>query len=191
MWKNTSRSVINVSPKKTVQAENSLSVNNRIRKTPPFRGVDFILPGGLGGFAEYGADISEITYLTVLRVLSEAMGKLPVHVRNTKHKIVRNATEKLLTVRPNESMTPAQLFAYLEYCRNHYGNGYAFCDDGCFVFEYLACRARNTTAHVAYRSDEKNCRRRRHRLGRSHLQTTCADGLSARASMGAHERKRL
>lgn len=121
MWKNTTHSKINIKPKqKTV-------VENKTLTQPPFRGVDYILPGGVGGWSENGPDISEVTYFTVLRVLSEALGKLPIHVRDKEHKIVKNSTEKLLTIRPNESMTPVQLFTYLEYSRNHYGNGYAYC----------------------------------------------------------------
>lgn len=120
MWKNVTRA------KLKLKSENR-SVD-RVMTAPPFRGVDYILPGGVGGWSENGPDIGEITYFTVLRVLSEAVGKLPVHVRDKNHKIVFNPAEKLLTVRPNESMTPVQLFTFLEYSRNHYGNGYAFCD---------------------------------------------------------------
>lgn len=120
MWKNVTRA------KLKLKSENR-SVD-RVMTTPPFSGVDYILPGGVGGWSENGPDIGEITYFTVLRVLSEAVGKLPVHVRDKNHKIVFNPAEKLLTVRPNESMTPVQLFTFMEYSRNHYGNGYAFCD---------------------------------------------------------------
>ena len=120
MWNTTKRAKLNI--KKVEKSE------NKALSAPPFRGIDYILPGGLGGWTEYGPDISEITYFTVLRVLSEAVGKLPIHVRDKDHNIVGNSTERLLTVRPNESMSPVQLFTYMEYCRNHYGNGYAFCD---------------------------------------------------------------
>lgn len=121
MWKNTVRSVI--------KQHKSMPATDKVMQRAPFRGVDFILPGGVGGgWGELGPDISEITYFTVLRVLSEAVGKLPVHVRDTNNNIVHNAAEKLLTVRPNDTMTPVQLLTYLEYSRNHYGNGYAYCD---------------------------------------------------------------
>lgn len=121
MWKNTVRSKL----KHNITAK----PENKVSTAPPFRGVDFILPGGVGGgWGELGPDIGEITYFTVLRVLSEAVGKLPVHVRDAENKIVKNAAERLLTVRPNETMTPVQLLTYLEYSRNHYGNGYAYCN---------------------------------------------------------------
>lgn len=121
MWKNTTR---------TQLKQNKVVVEKPVDKTlsaPPFGGVDYILPGGMGGWSDGRPDISEITYFTVLRVLSEALGKLPIHVRDREHRIVYNSTEQLLNVRPNETMTPAMLFSYAEYCRNHYGNAYLYC----------------------------------------------------------------
>ena len=119
MWKTTTRSKLILPEKKA---------ENKILSKPPIRGVDYILPGGMGGFNDYGPDETEATYLTVLRVLSEAFGKLPIHVRDANHNIVHGPAERLLTVRPNESMSPCGLFTYLTYCMVHYGNGYAYCD---------------------------------------------------------------
>ena len=120
MWKTTTRTQLK-QPKKVAE--------NKATQSPPWRGgVDYILPGGPGGWIDGRPDISEITYFTVLRVLSEALGKLPVHVRDKDHRIVEGNTERLLTVRPNDSMTPSQLFSYAEYCRNHYGNAYIYCN---------------------------------------------------------------
>lgn len=118
MWKNTIRTKLNIKKQ----------ANDKTLVKPPFSGANFILPGGIGGWNEYGPAISEITYFTILRVLSEAMGKIPVHVRDRNHNIVENSTEKLITVRPNSTMSPVQLFSYVEYCRNHYGNGYIYCN---------------------------------------------------------------
>lgn len=117
MWKSTTRSKIFLK-----------KPENKILAKPPVKNVDFILPGGIGGWNDYGPDETEATYLTVLRVLSESFGKLPIHVRDKNNVIVRNPAERLLTVRPNESMSPCSLFTYLTYCMVHYGNGYAFCD---------------------------------------------------------------
>lgn len=118
MWKNTSRTVLRQKNKP----------ENKLATAPLNRSIDFILPGGIGAaWDHYGPDVGEITYFTVLRVLSEAVGKLPIHVRDANHKIVKNKAERLLTVQPNATMTPVQLFSYLEYSRNHYGNGYAYC----------------------------------------------------------------
>lgn len=123
MWRNVTRTVLK--PKQNTVIE---PAENRVSTTPPFNGVDYILPGGLGGWSEYGPDVSEITYFTVLRVLSEAVGKLPIHVRDKDNNIVQNSTEKLLSIRPNDTMTPFSLWSYCEYCRNHYGNAYIYCN---------------------------------------------------------------
>ena len=120
MWNNTKRSVL--TPKIVPKTE------DKVAKSPPFRGVDFILPGGMGGWSGSYPDISEITYFTVLRILSEALGKLPVHIKDRDNNIVKNGTERLLNIRPNDTMTPSQLFSYTEYCRNHYGNAYIYCN---------------------------------------------------------------
>lgn len=122
MWKNTSRA------KLKIQKENNSdrATNRLLQQRPSGSNVDFILPGGIGGFGEYGPDVQEITYFTVLRVLSEAVGKLPIHVRDKEHVIVQNSAEKLLNISPASGITPVSFFSYLEYCRNHYGNGYAY-----------------------------------------------------------------
>lgn len=124
MWNNTKRSKI----EKHNIRKPDLKPVDKVLQRPPFQGIDYILPGGIGGWTEHGPAISEITYFTILRVLSESVGKLPVHVRDKNNDIVHNAAEKLLNVRPNNVMTPCELFTYLEFCRNEYGNGYAFCD---------------------------------------------------------------
>lgn len=120
MWNNTQRSVL-----KQRKPENKAT---KSRPADLNRGPDFILPGGMGGFdSAFGPDIGEITYFTVLRVLSESVGKLPIHVKDKNHKIVNCPAERLLTLKPNDEHTPVQLMSYLEYCRNHWGNGYAYC----------------------------------------------------------------
>lgn len=123
MWKNTTRSVI--------KQQKQNIVDKPVDKTlvkPPFQGVDYILPGGIGSFTEYGNPENEATYFTVLKVLSEAIAKLPVHVKDKDNNIVQNSTERLLTIRPNENMSPVQMLTVLEHDRNHWGNGYLYCD---------------------------------------------------------------
>ena len=74
-----------------------------------------------------GPDISEITYFTCLKTLSEAIGKMPVYLMDSKkNRISDHDTVFFLQNRPNPYMIPIQLFTYLEYCRNHYGNAYAY-----------------------------------------------------------------
>lgn len=121
MWKNLGRT-------KLTQKNTVPKVENKVLSRPPMQGVDYILPGGFGGVSEYGPAMSEATYYTCLKVLSEAVGKMPIHVRDREHKIVYNDTEKLLSIRPNEAMNSATLWTYLEYCRNHWGNSYLYCD---------------------------------------------------------------
>lgn len=77
----------------------------------------------------YGPDISEITYFTCLKTLSEAMGKLPIYLVDAdKNHVITHETTPFLSVSPNRLMTPAQMLTSMEYCRNHYGNAYLYPD---------------------------------------------------------------
>lgn len=73
-------------------------------------------------------EISEVTYFTCLKKLSEAMGKLPLkyyqETKDGKIKAEPNSTSRLLTARPNPYMTPATLWMTTEFACQHYGNGY-------------------------------------------------------------------
>lgn len=125
MWKNTTRSVLRQLNRKKAQepAENLVPARGgNTRANVVFSG------GAWSGIESYGPDIGEVTYFTVLRILSETVGKLPIFVRDKEHNIVNNDVNWRLTVRPNEKDTPTSLMSYLEYCRIHYGNGYALCD---------------------------------------------------------------
>lgn len=80
-----------------------------------------------GGFGRNDTDLSEITYYTCLKILSESLGKLPCYVMDAeKRRVEKHAASYALNVRPNDFQTPAQFFTYLEFCRNHYGNCYVF-----------------------------------------------------------------
>lgn len=77
--------------------------------------------------AELGADLSEVTYFTCLKTLSESVGKMPVYlIDENKKRVSNHETTSLLRASPNNIQTPAQMFTFLEYCRNHYGNAYAY-----------------------------------------------------------------
>ena len=119
MWKNTSRSTLK-------QFKKEEKVVNKALSKPPFTGADYILPGGIGAFSEEGPVITEITYYSVLRILSTSLGRIPVHILDKDNNIVQNRAEYLLNVRPNESFSISQLLCYLEFCRNHYGNAYLY-----------------------------------------------------------------
>ena len=82
---------------------------------------------GSAGSSQYGADLTEITYFTCLKTLSENLGKMPVYLIDThKNRILNHDTTRVLSIEPNNVMTPIQFFTRLEYCRNHFGNGYAY-----------------------------------------------------------------
>lgn len=84
-----------------------------------------------GGFGRSDTDLSEITYYTCLKILSESLGKLPCYVMDSeKRRVEKHAASYALNVRPNDFQTPAQFFTYLEFCRNHYGNCYVFINRG-------------------------------------------------------------
>jgi len=73
--------------------------------------------------------LSEVTYFTCLKILSESMGKLPLKLQqSTTNNGIRQATEhKLYDVcryRPNKYMTSTTFWGTVEFCRNHYGNAY-------------------------------------------------------------------
>ena len=82
---------------------------------------------GRGGGGEYGQDLSEVTYMTCLKVLSESLSKIPVYlIDNDKNRVTDNELSYILSVKPNPYQTPSQFFGYLEFCRNHKGNAFSY-----------------------------------------------------------------
>lgn len=80
-----------------------------------------------------GKATSEATYFACLKVLSEAIGKLPFKIQQyTPDKGIRIAREhpyyRMLHERPNRYMTASVFWSTMELCRNHYGNAYAWID---------------------------------------------------------------
>lgn len=74
--------------------------------------------------------VSEVTYFTCLKMLSETLGKMPLkfHQETEKgiQKVKSNKAHKLLKTRPNALMTPSTFWATIEQNRNHYGNAYVW-----------------------------------------------------------------
>lgn len=72
--------------------------------------------------------ISEVTYYTCMKMLSETMGKLPLkYYQDTERGKIRADPDDityLLTVRPNKFTTPTTLWSTTEFNCQHYGNGY-------------------------------------------------------------------
>ena len=83
---------------------------------------------GQNGGGAYGADLSEITYFTCLKTLSEALGKMPVHVVDAEKRRIVHETAPIVETQTNNVQTPVQFFTMMEYFRNHFGNAYAYID---------------------------------------------------------------
>ena len=84
----------------------------------------------LGIDTEQTQAISEATYFTCLKMLSETIGKLPLHYyqRTSAGRVKADPTDAtlLLTTRPNPYMTPTTLFTTTEMMCQHFGNGYIY-----------------------------------------------------------------
>lgn len=77
--------------------------------------------------AEMGSDLSEVTFFSCLKILSESLGKMPCYlIDDDKKRITNHDTTWFLSVNPNAFMTPAQFFTFLEFNRNYYGNAYVY-----------------------------------------------------------------
>ena len=67
--------------------------------------------------------LSEVTYFTCLKLLSETLGKLPLKLyQNTASGIISpepNNAYRILHDRPNDFMTPSIFWATVENNRNH------------------------------------------------------------------------
>lgn len=74
--------------------------------------------------------ISEVTYFTCLKMLSETLAKMPIkfyqQTDKGTEKAEPNAAYELLRTRPNPQMTPTTFWGTVENNRNHYGNAYVW-----------------------------------------------------------------
>lgn len=75
--------------------------------------------------------LSEATYFACMKVLSEAIGKLPLKLlkyneKNGVETARRHALYHILHDRPNPYMTASTFWSTVEYNRNHYGNAYVW-----------------------------------------------------------------
>lgn len=74
--------------------------------------------------------LSEITYFTCLRLLSESVGKLPLKLYKDTNEGLEKATEHnlyaLLKMRPNPYMTSSTFWSTVEVNKNHHGNAYVY-----------------------------------------------------------------
>ncbi len=75
--------------------------------------------------------LSEATYFACMKVLSEAIGKLPLKLlkyneKNGVENARKHALYHVLHDRPNPYMTATTFWSTVEYNRNHYGNAYVW-----------------------------------------------------------------
>lgn len=74
--------------------------------------------------------VSEATYFTCLKMLSETLGKMPIkYYQDTpegKKKLETDDVYELLRTRPNKVMTPSIFWSTVENNRNHHGNAYVW-----------------------------------------------------------------
>lgn len=74
--------------------------------------------------------VSEVTYFTCLKMLSETLGKMPLKFYQETdkgiQKVKSNRAHMLLKTRPNALMTPSTFWATVEQNRNHYGNAFVW-----------------------------------------------------------------
>lgn len=100
---------------------------------------DWSIFAGLFGFplADTGLisganSLKEITVYTCIKILSEAIGKLPLKIykitNNDKEPITDDYRCFLLSTRPNQYMSAFEFWRVLEVLRNIYGNAYAYID---------------------------------------------------------------
>lgn len=80
-----------------------------------------------------GGALSEATYFACIKVLSESVGKLPLRLmQSTPDRgvvpLIEHRYYRMLGERPNRFMSASVFWTYMEYCRNHFGNAYAWID---------------------------------------------------------------
>lgn len=76
----------------------------------------------------HGENLSEVTYFTCIKILSETMGKLSIELKqDTKEgtvKVTDHEAYRMLSQRPNPYMSPSTFKSLVEFNRNHYGNAF-------------------------------------------------------------------
>lgn len=77
-----------------------------------------------------GENLSEVTYFTCIKMLSESLGKITLNFyQDTENGVERaknNQVARKLKTRPNPYMTPSIFWATVEFNKNQYGNSYVW-----------------------------------------------------------------
>lgn len=96
-----------------------------------FAGMFGLPSSDIGSIAGTSA-LKEITVYTCIKILSEAIGKLPLKIykitNNDKDPITDDYRCFLLSTRPNSYMSAFEFWRVMEVLRNLYGNAYAYID---------------------------------------------------------------
>ena len=112
-WENFKRIIKNEND--DAAGNEPLAYSTALRFMQSDSGVDAFVP-----------DTGDATYYTCLKLLSEAMAKMPCFLRGKDGgKVTKGRIPYLVGLKPNDFQTAAEFLGYLEFCRNHYGNGYA------------------------------------------------------------------
>lgn len=86
----------------------------------------FMLDDTSDGSGSYIPDMGDATYYTCVKLLAEAMSKLPCYLRGTDGaKVTKGRIPYLIGLKPNDYMTACEWFCWMEFCRIHYGNSYS------------------------------------------------------------------
>lgn len=76
------------------------------------------------------SELSEITYFTCLKVLSESVAKLPLKLYRESERGIEKARDlpiyNTFKLRPNKNMTATSFWATVEFIKHHYGNSYVY-----------------------------------------------------------------
>lgn len=85
---------------------------------------------GYLGIKKRRKPLSEVTYFTCLKMLSETLAKMPLKFYESTDKGITEPDDTdvshLLKKRPNPFMTPTTFWNTVEMNRNHYGNAYVY-----------------------------------------------------------------
>lgn len=103
------------------------------KKDDTFSGSNdaFFKAFGLDGYAVN--ELSEATYFTCMKILSEAIGKIPINLQKYTSKggvvsLERDPLYHIIKSRPNPYMTASIFWSTVELNRNHFGNAYILID---------------------------------------------------------------
>lgn len=104
-------------------------IKNFIRPSTDLQSDELLRWLGISGTKK--SAMSQTTYFTCMKLLSETLGKLPLKFKQeTDRGTIRaktNATYRVLRTRPNPYMTPSIFWSTVEMNRNHFGNAYVYC----------------------------------------------------------------